>query len=60
MDDAFKVLQQKDIYELLEGSSDFEIVASDGNRYGMPYLTAWIYRCGETACPEDWKPQVRA
>lgn len=20
----------------------------------------WIYRCGETACPEDWKPQVRA
>lgn len=40
MDDAFKVLQRKDIYELLEGSSDFEIVASDGNRYGMPYLTA--------------------
>ena len=20
----------------------------------------WIYRCGETACPEDWKPQVQA
>ena len=19
----------------------------------------WIYRCGETACPEDWKPRVR-
>lgn len=44
MDDAFKVLQQKDIYELLEGSSDFEIVASDGNRYGMPYLTQFLIR----------------
>lgn len=22
--------------------------------------TRWIYRCGETACPEDWKPRVRA
>lgn len=20
----------------------------------------WIYRCGETACPEDWEPRVRA
>ena len=19
----------------------------------------WIFRCAETACPEDWKPRVR-
>lgn len=23
------------------------------------YLSSWIYRCGETAVPENWKPPVR-
>ena len=26
----------------------------------LVWIGSWIYRCGETACPEDWKPQVRA
>ena len=24
------------------------------------WLTEWIYRCGETASPVNWKPPVRA
>ena len=27
--------------------------------YGL-LASGWLFRCGETACPEDWKPQVRA
>lgn len=22
--------------------------------------SSWIYRCGKTACPESWKPRIRA
>lgn len=30
------------------------------NEVLLDSMMFWIYRCGETACPEDWKPQVRA
>ena len=40
MDDAFRVLQKKEIYEFLEGSGDQELVQHDGSWYGLPYHTA--------------------
>lgn len=39
MDTAFKVLQQKEIYEFLEGSGDQELVIHKGQSYGLPYLS---------------------
>ena len=39
MNTDFKVLQQKEIYEFLEGSGDQELVSYKGKPYGMPYLS---------------------
>ena len=39
MDTAFKVLQQKDIYEFLEGNGEQELVFYDGQPYGLLYLS---------------------
>lgn len=36
MDIAFKVLQQKEIYEFLEGSGDQDLVTYNGQSYGLP------------------------
>lgn len=38
-DDKFKVLQKKEIYELLEGSGPFLVTHND-KEYGLPYYTA--------------------
>ena len=40
MDDAFRVLQKKEIYEFLEGSGDQNLVQHNGSWYGLPYHTA--------------------
>lgn len=40
-DEQFKILLQKDIYELLEGSgSGASLIKFNGKEYGMPYSTA--------------------
>ena len=39
MDESFKVLQRKEVYELLDGSANDNLVEIDGQPYGMPYLT---------------------
>lgn len=39
MDTSFKVLQQKEVYEFLEGSGDNELVTYNGQSYGLPYLS---------------------
>lgn len=39
MDTAFRVLQQKEIYEFLEGSGEQELVTHNGQSYGLPYLS---------------------
>lgn len=39
MDESFKVLQQKEIYEFLEGSGDNQLITYNGQSYGMPYLS---------------------
>lgn len=40
-DEKFKILLQKDIYELLEGSgSGASLVKFNGKEYGMPYYSA--------------------
>lgn len=36
---AFYVLQQKEIYEFLEGSGDNQLITFNGQSYGMPYLS---------------------
>ncbi len=40
MDESFKVLQKKEIYEFLEGSGDQELVQHNGSWYGLPYHSA--------------------
>ena len=43
-DEKFKILLQKDIYELLEGSgSGASLVKFNGKEYGMPYYSATMY-----------------
>ena len=39
MDTQFVVLQQKEVYEFLEGSGNNDLELFDGQLYGMPYLT---------------------
>lgn len=39
MDESFKALQQKEIYEFLEGSGDNPLITYNGQSYGMPYLS---------------------
>ncbi len=40
MDEAFKVLQKKEVYEFLEGSGVQELVQYKGSWYGLPYHSA--------------------
>ena len=40
MDEAFKVLQRKEVYEFLEGSGIQELVQYKGSWYGLPYHSA--------------------
>ncbi len=40
MDDSFKVLQKKEIYEFLEGSGDQQLVQHKGSWFGLPYHSA--------------------
>ena len=40
MDESFKVLQKKEIFEFLEGSGDQELVQYNGSWYGLPYHSA--------------------
>lgn len=39
-DQAFKVLQNKEVYEFLEGSGKNDLIEYQGFSYGLPYLTA--------------------
>lgn len=40
MDESFKVLQKKEVYEFLEGNGNQELVQHKGVWYGLPYHTA--------------------
>ena len=40
MDNTFKVLQNKDVYEFLEGSKFQDLVQHEGYYYGLPYHSA--------------------
>lgn len=40
MDKAFIVLQQKDIYEFLEGNGEQDLVTYNGQSYGLPYFSS--------------------
>ena len=65
MNDIILSQEQQKAIEKIDGASLLLAVPGSGktttliSRIGR-MIYDWIYRCGETACPEDWKPQVRA
>ena len=48
-----EVITAEDVAKVLSSDKWYSV-------YCKLFTTNWIYRRGETACPEDWKPQVRA
>ena len=42
------------------GTFQYPVVAYKIAEFDYSGAAPWIYRCGETACPEDWEPRVRA